>query len=351
MRRSMLAAWVLITIAARSAPGDWKPPADNKFTEDQLKLYLDTANEMTDLDSKLVAAAAKAQSTEQRLNLSNQLNKANVDCLARHHISREQFDWLAKRVSTAWGVATYLDGTYAKIKADFVGAAQDNDAKLAEAQHRLAAYQAAQQAGTRVLSDDDRDVVVKSVKRLQQAALDEAKQHGDDADTDEIDAKEHDVSAQAADDRAANPPPDVSQDERADYINTKKSEAQVEREAAKDARGREADARKAQSAALELARTLGERADHPEIPVDDDQKTAAKTDNDAGIVQAQRDIDGCSQARTALTAALAEVEKSATETGKEAPPENLALIRKYSDQYKQVFERAYGGAATTMPSP
>lgn len=353
MRRSMLAACVLIAVLAGSARGDWKAPADNRFTEAQLTRYLDTANEMTDLDAKLVAAAAKAQSTEQRLNLANQLNKSNADCLARHHISREEFEWLAKRVSTAWSVATYLDGTYAKIKSDFVATAQDNDAKLAEAQQRLAAYQAAQQAGTRVLNDTDRAAIVKSVRQLREAALDDAKQHGDDVDADETDAKSHDAAAQSADDMATNPPPDISQDDRADYVKTKQSETQVEREAAKDVRGREAEAKKAQDAALALAKTLGDRADHPEIPVDDEQKAAARADNVAGVAQAQSDIDGCKQASTALAAAMAEIEKSASETNKEAPPENLALLRKYSDQYKQVFERAYGGtttAATTAPS-
>jgi hypothetical protein len=350
MCRWLVAAAVLVMFIARPARADWQPPADNRFSEMQLRLYLETAADLTEQDSKLIAEASKSQSYDQKVNLASRLSKLNDQTLARHHISRAEYDWLAKRVSTAWGVATYLDGTYSKIKSDFQATDTDNDAKLAEATRRLATYKAALDAGTRVLDADERDVVIKSYQRQQQAALDEARQHGDDVDAAERDARDHDVSAKAADELAANPPSDVPDVDHDDYITTKRNEAQVEREAAKDARNREAECKQAQAQSLAAADLAAQRGQHPEIPVTDEQKAAAKVDDQAGIARAQHDIDGCNAAKTALTAALAEVEKSATETTREAPTQNLVLIRKYADQYKQIFEKAYGGVATTAPS-
>jgi len=349
MRRWIVAALIPLIVMARVARGEWKAPADNKFTDDQLKVYLAVAAELSEQDAKLLGQAAASQSTAEKSKLSGELAKSQEECLARHHISREEYDWLAKQASIAWSVATYLDGTYSKIKSDFQATASDNDAKLADAQARLAAYTAAQQAGRRVLSGDDRESAIKLARGQQQTALDEAKKHGDDADTAEADAKEHDAIAQRDEDLAGNPPPDVSDNDRADYITTKKNEAQVEREVAKDVRNREAEAKKAQADASAVAKAAGERADDPEIPVTDEQRAAAKADNDAGIAQARHDIDGCNQAKEALAKAMVEIDKSATDLNQDAPPQNVELIRKYSDQYKQIFERAFGGNATTKP--
>src|SRR5580658_5820 len=102
MCRCWVAAWILLIIAAHPARGEWKAPADNRFSEEQLKLYLNTAAQMSDQDSKIIAQAAKTQSYDQRMGLANQLTKANEQCLARQHISREEYDWLAKRISIAW---------------------------------------------------------------------------------------------------------------------------------------------------------------------------------------------------------------------------------------------------------
>jgi hypothetical protein len=349
MRRWIVGALVLVIFVARAARAEWKAPADNKFSEDQLKVYLAVAAELSAEDAKLVAQAAASQSSAEKSKLSNELAKSHEDCLGRHHISREEYDWLSKQASIAWSVATYLDGTYSKIKSDFQATAKDNDAKLADAQARLAAYTAAQQAGRRVLSADDRQAAIKLARGEQQTALEEAKKHGDDADTAEADAKQHDDIAQRDDDLASNPPADVSDNDRPDYITTKKNEAQVEREVAKDVRSREAEAKKAQADALAVAKAAGQRADDPETPVTDEQRAAAKADNDAGIAQARHDIDGCNQAKEALAKAMVEIDKSATDLNQDAPPENVDLIRKYSDQYKQIFERAFGGNTTTRP--
>lgn len=349
MRGWIVTTSVIVLSIALPARGDWKAPADNKYTEDQLKLYLDTAAELTEVDAKLIAQANNSQSSVEKLNLASRMTKENQKCLDRHHISKEEYDWLAKQVSAAWTVATYLDGAYTKIKSDFAATAKDNDARLADAQQRLVVYTAAQKAGKRVLSDDQRDAIIKSARDQQQSALDEARQHGDDAAAVENEAKQHDATAQRDDDLAKNPPSDVPQEDRPDYITTKQNEAQVEREAAKDVRTRVDEAKKAQADALAAAQAAGERAADPETPATDEQKAAAKADNQAGIVQAQRDIDGCNQAKTALAAAMVEIEKSATDADKQVPPNNIALIRKYSDRYKQIFQRAFGGPVTTQP--
>ncbi len=227
--------------------------------------------------------------------------------------------------------------------------AKANGEKLADAQKRLAIYQASSKAGTRVMSDDDRKAAIDAAKEEQKSAADEVKQHADEIKAAETEAAQHDAEATSADALAKNPPADFGADDRADYIQGKKTEAQTARDAAKEIRDRLADSKKAMQDAQQRATVAGNKSAHPEIPITDDEKAAVKADNDAGLAQAQQDIADCQKADEQLKQVQIQMDQSAAEMKKNAPPENVELVTKHKDEVKQIWERMLSGGATTQP--
>jgi hypothetical protein len=138
-------------------------------------------------------------------------------------------------------------------------------------------------------------------------------------------------------------------DDRSEYVQNKKNEARAARDSAKEIRDEEAEANKAQAEAQSRADAAGQRGAHPEIPITDDEKAAAKSDNDAGIAAAMKAISGIEQEKAQLAQSrrrLAETTKGMT---KAIPPENIAIMRKYADQYKEQSALARKVGATTQP--
>jgi len=269
--------------------------------------------------------------------------------LDRHHFSQAEYEWLAQRAAEAWGAVTYLDADLKKALDRIDAQARKLDAEEAAERSRLATFQEAKTNGWRVLSAEDRDAAVKAARADQQAAADEAKQHADDATADEAEANQHDADAKIADDQAADPPADVSVDDRSEYVQNKKNEARAARDSAKEVRIEEAEAKKAQAEAQARADAAAQRAAHPEIPVTDDDKAAAKSDNDAGIAAAMKSISAIDSEKAQLAQSRKKLIETAKAMIKAIPPENIAIMRKYADQYKEQSALARKVGATTQP--
>ncbi|MGD0140616.1 MAG: hypothetical protein ABSD28_17245 [Tepidisphaeraceae bacterium] len=343
------ASLVLALLFVNSAQAQWQAPADKKFTEARLKIFLDTQKEWLEESAAILRQATAAQTPEAKLAAVAGIDMRYQACLDRHHLGQDEYEWLAQRAAEAWGAVTFLDGDLKRAQDRLDAQALKLDAAEAAQRSRLATLQEAKTNGWRVLSAEDRDAAVKAAKADQQAAVDEAKQHADDAAADEAEAKQHDADARSADDQAADPPADVSVDDRSEYVQNKKNEARAARDSAKEIRDEEAEANKAQAEAQSRADAAGQRGAHPEIPITDDEKAAAKSDNDAGIAAAMKAISGIEQEKAQLAQSrrrLAETTKGMT---KAIPPENIAIMRKYADQYKEQSALARKVGATTQP--
>jgi hypothetical protein len=334
--RSIPALVVFLLLLTGSLMAQWIPPKDNKLTEAELQTYLQTQKDWQSESAQIQIAATQK-------GLANQAAEMGQDyqvCLDRHHISKEEFDWAGQRAADAWSTMNYLDGAYAQAKQRIDAEEQDVDAALAAAQKQLLMYQDAQLNGWRILSADDRAAIIKIAQDDKKAALEEVKRHADDAAAAESDARQHDADAKSADDEAANPPGDVSADDRDVYIQNKKDEAAAARASAKEARVEEADAKKAEADAQAQADAAAQRIEHPEIPVTDDEKLQAKAENDEGIAKAQGEIKDVNQRKQKIDAERAALEKTKQAMTSGVPEENIELMRKYGDQYKEQMEAA-----------
>ena len=333
---------VFLFLLTGSLMAQWTAPADNKFTESQLRAYLDTQKDWLDESAKLLQSSSTAGTDQTKKTPVADIGQRYQVCLDRHHISKDEFEWIGQRAADAWSAMAYLDGAYKTAKDRLDAEAMQPDDAIATAQKQLAIYQEAKNNGWRILSDDDRAAAIKSAGNDQQAALTEVKRYSDNAATAESDAAQHDADAKSAEDQAANPPADVSADDRAEYIQNKKNEAEAARASATEARVEEADAKKSQAEAQAQADAAAQRAAHPEIPVTDDEKSRAKDENDAAIQSARNAITAGNQEKQRIAAEEASLEKTAKATTKGVPPENIGLLRKYADQYRQQFEQAAG---------
>jgi hypothetical protein len=344
---------IVLTLTLSISPtraDDWKPPPDGKFTEDQLKKFLAADKDWNDQTAHMLQDIARAKTDAARMAAVQDMNKKYQACLASNNISKAEFDWMSRRAMEAWSAVTYDDEALNKTQSELDQQSKDNDARLADAQDRLAKYQDAQKRGIRAMTAEDRAAAMKSAKFDQQSALDEARQCGDNAAADEAEAKGHDADARADDAQANNPPTDLAGNDRQSFIDGKKKDAQSARDAARDARNREDDAKKAQADAQARADAAGQKAAHPEIPITDDDKASVASDNQAGINSAQSDITDAQQQKQILAATQQQIKTTADQLTRNIPPENMDLMRKYSDQYKVLFTQSATGPAATQPA-
>jgi hypothetical protein len=331
---------VFLFLLTGSVMAGWTPPADDKITETQLQTYLDTQKDWLEQSAKIL----QGSSTTTTAPDAGAGDEGFAACLDRHHLSKEEFDWIGQRASDAWSAVAYLDGAYKADKERLDAEGKQLDDTIAAAQKQLAIYQEAKANGWRILNADDRAAAVKSAEEDQRSAMEEVKRWSEDAAAAESDAVQHDADAKSAADQAANPPADVSADDRAEYIENKKIEAAAARASAKEARVEEADSMKSQAEAQTLADAAAQQAAHPEIPVTDDEKNLARSDNDAAILLARNTINAGNQRKAEVAADQAGLEETAKAITKGVPAGNIALLRGYGGEYKKIIAE---GAGTT----
>ena len=348
--RFIAASLVGALLLVNSAKAQWKTPPDNKFTESRLKIFLDAQKDWLDESAAILHQAAIAKTPAAKQAAVADIDKRYRACLERRHVSREEYEWLAQRAAEAWEAVTYLDGEVKSVQDRLDAEASELDAAEAAARSRLAAYQEARSNGWRVLSAGEREAAVKAASAEQQAAADEARRHAEDAAADQAEATQHDADAKNADDLAANPPADVSADDRSEYVQNKKNEARAARDSAREVRNEEAEAEKAQAEAQARADAADQRAAHPEIPITDDDKAAAKSDDDAGIAAATKAISAIALQRSQWAEARKKLAQTAKRMTKDVPPGNIAIMRKYADQYREQAARARKAGLTTQPA-
>jgi hypothetical protein len=346
--RLTVAVVVGLGVAANCARSEAKfeSPADGKFTEAQLVQFLDTHKDWLEANSKVLAAVTTAKTPADRAKAAGQIDQEYKACLDKHHLARQEYDWLSRSAQQAWGAAAYLDGSYKSARDQSDAEIKSVDASIAADKQQLAAYQEALKNGWRVLSPDDRDSVVKQAETEEQTARDEAKRRDDDVQNVEAEAKQHDADAEHAEQAASNPPSDLSSDERADYIQNKKDEAAAAKASAKEARTQETDSKTSEAEALGRADAAAKRAEHPEVPTTEDGKDQARQDDQGEIDRLNRRIEQLTVQRADLVKNQGTLEETAKKVVAGIPPENIEIMRKYSERYKEQVTDAVGGAST-----
>ena len=279
-----LARTALVTVGilfhASVALAQFIPPADGKLTDKQAVIYIAV---LKDHEKMTVA-------------------------LAQYGMSADEYVWIDKQFKELAPLA----------------AAQ----QLKEQNSRLAIYQKAQKDGKRVLSDAQHDATTQAAG----TGLDSAKQTVADAAanvkqiSNEVAAHDKDVADDEAD--AKNPPANLADDDRSNFIDGRKNDAQAARDAATDARSRLKDAHKSLDDVNAALAALQSKIDHPELPTTDDEKAAAKKENDQEIADATVTIELDQKAVQSLKDA---------EPAEKIDPDNLAIVQRHLPEYLDII--------------
>jgi hypothetical protein len=339
MSRARKQLWFTLTIAlaALAAPllaADWQAPKDNLITEKQFTSYIQVQKEAIDNWRAAGKAIEGSQSSAAAMALVLRNDEKFKASLVAHGLAPDEYSWVGNKVWQAYG-ALKVQEIVAKAQKGLDEQKQANQQKLSELKQKLGGYEKAQKDGRRVMSKEDRDQAVASAKSDQQSALDEAKQHADEAAQAHQEATKAEESAKSADNLAKNPPSDVSADDRAGFIEQKKSEAQQFRDSAKEARDKEAEAKKAEAESRSKAAAAASRAVNPDLPVSGDEKADVKKQNDDQIADLKKQIADTERGLKMLDESRDSVAKALQRGDDQPPPQNVELVKKHLAEFEQ----------------
>ena len=317
---------------------DFAPPKDNVFSEKQLTESIAVTKDWMESAKAAGKAMEGSQSTALALATIAQTDQKFKDALAKHNLSQGEYSWISEQAWTAYGVLVQVDmfdGDQAHK--DFADQMKKQTDALAAAKTKLADLDAAQKSGRKILTSDERASIVESAKSDEQSATDEAKGHADEAKQAADDAAKADKDASDADKLAKNPPADVGADDKEQYIKDRNADADTARQAAKEARDRQAAANAAQKESEAKIASAKAKQKDPDVPLTDDEKAEVKKQTDDDITSSKAEIDQLNAAVQTLNDAAAQAKKMADDAAKNAPKENVELLRKHRADFEAIF--------------
>jgi hypothetical protein len=350
---ALLSALVLTSApVARADDKEYEGPKDGSITEKQFEAYLNVTREWVATSQAASKAMEGSKTGFGALSVIAKTDEKFKASLAKYGVSESEYSWIGDKVWAAWGTAMMVDSLGTQGAADLQNQQKKMADELAAAKKQLGEAEAAQKAGTRILSKEERAQRVQSAKDQAQAARDEAKSYDDQIKQHQQEQKEANdeaakqlKAAQEADSLAKNPPKDVAQDDRESYINDRKNEAQSARDAAKEANDRmteakknEDEAKKSQAEATAKATGFDKQAANPEQPATDEEKQQLAKDNADAVERLKQQISSSEQAQQMLTESLAMNKKQVEEMKSKVPPKNLEILLKRHEE----FEKALG---------
>jgi hypothetical protein len=337
-----LAVWLLAGLCTTCTAqlllaADWQAPKDDLVTEKQLTNYFQVQKEAIDNWRAAGKAIEGSQSSATAVALALRNDEKFKASLATRNMTMDEYSWIGAKVWQAWA-ALQREQVIAEATKGIDQQKKTNEQKLADLKTKLAQYEKAQANGRRVMTKEDRESAIASAKSDEQSAADEAKQHGDDATAAHQEMTKAESDAATAENLAKNPPADVSADERAGYIDQKKSEAQSFRDAAKQAKAKEEDALKAKADSLAKAAAAHNRVANPDAPVTDDETAEIKKQNDEAIASTKSEITDTEQGLKLLNESAASLVKSFQQSDTDkAPRPNVELLRKHRIDFEQAL--------------
>jgi hypothetical protein len=333
----VLAAAALVSVpAAARADDDFKPPTDGLVTERQMTGWIAVTKDlvkMLEQEGKLVEGSKTPVGT---IAAAGRMDARRKKALADQGLTDREFDWIAREVSGLYFIVE-ADVAWEKSEVPAIQAKEKQvEQDIADAKARAAAAEAALKDGKRILAPEAREAEVARAKENAASADEDAKGRTDEADAAAKEAKEDEQKASEAE-KAAKSPEGDDDDAKKAFADGKKAEAADARDAAKEARGREAEARKAAADARARGDLWRKHAETPEIPVEDDAKEQAKSENEAAIREAKERIPALEE----QLAYTREAEKSGNNglDGERAkhPKANYDLVMKHRREIREAF--------------
>ena len=330
--RYLAIAALMIGLLVSPLQAEWKEPADGALTEPQVTRYLGAMKDIGDL-AKATGKAAEGQNGLAAMGLWARTSEKYKAILAKHQFTEEEFNWTAGKVTESW-VNALMEMNWEKKALPGIKDREKSLAAEIEAQKaKLAQYEAASKAGTKVLDADARKAAIDRATEEQKSAEADAKTADDEIKAQQKEIADKETAAKAAEALAAKPPAEVTADEREGYIEGKKQEAAGLRDEVKGLRDALGEKEKSKKDSLALTAAAKSRAEHPERPATDDEKTATAAENEAGVKNTRDSIKASEEGLALISESRAAGQKQMDEMSKNVPRGNIDLLKKHYSEF------------------
>ena len=109
--RLIAVLFIFLFLLTGSLMAQWTPPAVSKFTEAQLKTYLDTQKDWLDESAKLLQDSSTAKLDQNKGDDGGEMSPTDIRLASIGIISaRWSSNGSVRRAADAWSAAAYLDG-------------------------------------------------------------------------------------------------------------------------------------------------------------------------------------------------------------------------------------------------
>jgi len=332
--RSVLVVLAMVVMMSPAVRAEWQPPENGTLTEKQVVAYLAAFKEW----AEILRASGKAMdqaSGAAAIGIAGAADARFKQALAKQSLTQEEFDWIGTKVWEARGSLMIVE-MMSKGREDLAKQVKTNADSQAAVAGRITRVEAALKSGRRVLGVEEKKSIVESAGQEAAEALDEARQSDVDAAAVAKEAAEFDREAADALALAANPPPSVPADERADYIAGKKEEAATAKERAAELRQTEADTRKAAAEARDRAKLAAQRAKDPEA-VRPDEAADVKEQLTTQLADLRAELKSLQDAAGFLQQADAQMTQRSTEMLAKANKQNVEIVQKHVAAFDAIF--------------
>jgi len=326
-----------LTCGVRADEPAFVEPADGIYTEKQLTGYLDCTREFVKLQ-EAAGHASKNASGMGALAIAGRTNQKFQALLAEHNMSLDEWLWVGGKTWEAYMVLVF-EQTGAKMKADLEEGIKKNNEQLAAAQAKLAAYEEAQKNGVRVMTAEQRTHEIDRANEQIASLSEELDQAHADLKETANQIAGHEAAAKEAQELAKTPPADITDpEERESYVNERKMDVENAKQAVMDGLEQQ---KEQQAHADELNARLAvarQRADHPEIPLTDEEKEQTGQENESIIASTRQQVEQLQESGKLLAEALDEGLKQHEQNRPNSPGQNVELLRKHLGEFAQIWK-------------
>lgn len=335
-RTSLIVAVCLVGVLTSLARAEWKEPENGIVTDQQFTRYTTAMKEWM----AMYQAAGKAGEGQQgvaALGLWARTNEKYKTTLAKNNLTESEFTWISTKAFESWGAAMMELNWEKKGLPTDLERERQLKADLDAAKAKLARYEAAAKAGTKIITDEERKAAVDQAKTHVASIEAEMKDFDTQIKTAEVTIKKAEADAKAAEALADKPPATLSVEDRDTYIAERKAEAEQFRAGIVDANDQILLAKQSHAEAaarLPIAKALVE---NPEMPFTIDDKAAVDEENASTIKRTQEEITLLQDALKFLVESRDATKTQLAEMSKNIPRANIDLLKNRYDDFCQAM--------------
>ncbi|MDB5303328.1 MAG: hypothetical protein JWM97_877, partial [Phycisphaerales bacterium] len=150
-----LAFGLMLVVGNAAHAAEWVEPKDGVFSEKQVVAYIDTMKEVV---ASWKAAGKALEGGKNGFAAAAVLARTDAktkEIMAKHGLVEAEYNWLAGKVTEAWG-GMFIQNAMEEADKQLAVRTKETQGKIAAGKQKIAAYEKALKDGRRVLTPEQR---------------------------------------------------------------------------------------------------------------------------------------------------------------------------------------------------